>query len=386
MRVKPWIYSCVKQSLTAFSILCFTCQVFNVYKCFQLKVSSGAFRYLSDDWKSSSNFASNSSVEKTWNEEHTVISLKDRLLLLGKPRNTTFIDNQKTVYIEGKLRKLPIWQHFLRYKKFEPQEDEFGETTEDYYFLVVVLQVRLYAYDKAKWSINELKQWFHYLLLAGVEHILICDHYASKDEMFKNHIKKYIDYQLVTYVEWSGVRNPMASQTKCYQRFIRRFKKYHLWHMAIDIDEYPFSPTDGQENFLVRYLQNVSEEISELSMDNYLMLGRGKRSENLVIKRITRMTKKPANYLSKPIYRPASVLSAAVHHNHLKHGLSRNAGNTLKMLHYWGGRDQHWGPDTAKTLNITEEMHLMSKFWASKLENSLLTFDEKSALSNSTGP
>ena len=55
-------------------------------------------------------------------------------------------------------------------------------------------------------------------------------------------------------------------------------------------------------------------------------------------------------------------------------------------MHYWGGRDQEWGEDTAKTINITKEMNLMRDVWADKIENSLLTFGENNALSNFTGP
>ena len=85
--------------------------------------------------------------------------------------------------------------------------------------------------------------------------------------------------------------------------------------------------------------------------------------------------------------RPEKLAAAAVHHNHIAKGKRIDAEHhKLKMLHYWGGRDQNWGPDTEKTLNITDEMNLMKNVWADKIENSLLTFGEISALSNLTGP
>jgi len=73
--------------------------------------------------------------------------------------------------------------------------------------------------------------------------------------------------------------------------------------MAIDIDEYPFSPNETRENFLVHYLRNISAHVSEISMPNYLMLGRGDRGRQTVIERINRMTPRASNDLVKPIYR-----------------------------------------------------------------------------------
>lgn len=349
--------------------------MFNVYKILN--------NYLIDNFYKMNNISCSGRPLKCYDlgeiihfEDVTEVPLMERLAKLNKPKNITYAESDKVI-INNKSYSIPLWQYFL----FQ------NSVRSDDFYLVTVLQVRLYSYDKAKWSINELKQWFHYLFLAGVEHILICDHFMFDHEKFENEIQKYVKLGLVSYFPWNFIRNPMLSQIKCYNHFIKKFKNYHAWHMAIDIDEYPFSLDDCKENFLVRFLQKIPEDISEVSMSNYLMLGSGDRSQNMVIRRINRMTKDPANALSKPIYRPKNVRSAAVHHNHLSRGRQWEAPHDkLRMLHYWGARVQDWGPDTNKTLDITTIMNEMLKCWGPQLEVSLLTFNESSALTHLTGP
>lgn len=111
-----------------------------------------------------------------------------------------------------------------------------------------------------------MKQWIHFLLLAGVEHIYICDHYDQANERLYEGLLRYIDAGLVTYIAWNGIsRNAMWAQIRCYQRLVKRYKRRHKWQIAIDMDEYPFAPSDLKENFLVRYLERLSEDVSEVS-------------------------------------------------------------------------------------------------------------------------
>ena len=259
------------------------------------------------------------------------------------------------------------------------------------YFLVELLQVRIYAHDKAKWSIRELKQWMHFLFLAGVEHIYLCDHYQIRSESIHEPLKKYIDLKLVTYIPWKTIAHPMTAQVECYQYIIDKFGNQTRYQMAIDMDEYPFSPIDLGEGFLPRYLKNISSHgyghrISEISMNNYLMLGQGDRTKDMVISRINRMTPKPANHLVKPIFKPDRV-RAGLHHNYLRRGIAIYANDSqLRMLHYWGARLQDWGPDSSHVINMTVEMNTMREGWSARVKRSLRTFGETDAFSTTSGP
>ena len=136
-------------------------------------------------------------------------------------------------------------------------------------FICITLQVRIYSEDEAHWTLRELKQWLHYMLLAGVEHFYICDHFANDSERLDGSLRRYIDAGLVTYIEWdqrsaAGSGSPLTAQTRCYQRLVRRYRRQHRWQIAVDIDEYPFSPSDTRVNFLARYLDQVPDDVSEV--------------------------------------------------------------------------------------------------------------------------
>lgn len=131
------------------------------------------------------------------------------------------------------------------------------------------LQVRIYDEDEARWTVRELKQWLHYMLLAGVEHFYVCDHYANESERLDGALSRYIDAGLVTYMPWgrnsaAGSGSPLRAQIRCYQRLVTRYRRRHRWQIAVDVDEYPFSPNDTRENFLARYLDHVPDDVSEV--------------------------------------------------------------------------------------------------------------------------
>ena len=132
---------------------------------------------------------------------------------------------------------------------------------------VVWLQVRIYSEDEARFTVRELKQWLHYMLLAGVEHFYVCDHYAAESERLDGALSRYIAAGLVTYIPWghrSAGRTPLTAQTRCYRRLVTLYRRRHRWQIAVDVDEYPFSPNDTRENFIARYLDQVPDDVSEV--------------------------------------------------------------------------------------------------------------------------
>lgn len=242
-------------------------------------------------------------------------------------------------------------------------EDNKNQAT---YYLSALLLVRIYSEDKANLQTRELRQWLRYLFYAGVHHVYVYDAYVKPSERQEELLADYIQIGLVSYIDWSS-HNPytmQGTQVKAYQHAIDNYKITSDWHIAIDIDEYPFSPSDFNPGFLTRFVQELSASdpsVSEITMQNYLFLGDPDKEKMWLIERIERRTPHPANNLVKPIYRPQKV-SANLHHNNLKSGRSVNADDSkLRMQHYWGARLQNWGPDTAESLKLTEPCALMSK-------------------------
>ena len=236
------------------------------------------------------------------------------------------------------------------------------------FFLTAVLLVRIYYKDLAKLTTREMRQWLYYLRYAGFEHVYIYDAYVLKNESQALALKSLIDEGFVTYVDWSHRAYPYSidgTQTAAYQDCIERFGHETVWQSAIDIDEYPFSPTDQQPMFVQRAVKQFSEKVpqaSELTMQNFLFLGKplDDSKHPLLIDRIWRRTHGPANPLVKPIYKPAHVSRAIVHHNSLKQGTSINFPvDLLRLNHYWGARLQNWGEDTPEIIAKTQPDRLM---------------------------
>lgn len=269
-----------------------------------------------------------------------------------------------------------------------PKWQNVSSHVKEIYNLAEVLQVRVYEDDKAKWTTAELKQWMHYLFWAGVDHILVCDHYKYEHEKLDKPLIEYIKQGLVTYFPWghSSISHAMKAQVACYQLMIDKYKDRCKWQMAIDMDEFPYKPDDTTEGFLVRYLASQDDKVSELSMHNFLLLGQGDRKKNMTFERINRITPQPANNLDKPIYKPGRV-SANLHHNIISKGITHEVPNDeLKMLHYWGARMQDWGPDTPELFKKTVEFNSVRDTMAPRIRKSLLCYGEFDAFSSKTGP
>ena len=227
------------------------------------------------------------------------------------------------------------------------------------FFLTAIVLLRIYDSDKAKLTTREFKQWLEYVRYAGVEHVYVYDAYVANTESQRGILSRFFQDNFITYVDWH-VHNPytiQGTQVASYQHCIDNYGHEHTWQAAIDIDEYPFSPHDTEPGFLTRFVKQFSEKnphVSEITMQNYLFLGKPQERE-LLFERIWRRTKGPANPLVKPIYKPVNV-RAQVHHNYLKIGHSMNApDHELRLNHYWGARLQNWGEDTPEIIAKTQE-------------------------------
>lgn len=229
------------------------------------------------------------------------------------------------------------------------------------YFLTVVVNIRIYETDKAKLTSKELLAWLLYLRYIGVEHVYLYDAWLYQNESQLSTLQTFLDEGYITYTDWHA-HNPYKTKTTmvaAYQDCIDRQKHETKWQAAIDIDEFPFSPTDTAPGFLYRFVERFSErnpKASEITMQNYLYLGKPLDKE-LMIERLLRRTPKPSNPLVKPIYQPSNV-HANVHHNRLITGKTMKASvQELRMNHYWGARLQDWGEDTPEILGKTEPDH-----------------------------
>ncbi|KAI6657584.1 hypothetical protein LOD99_327 [Oopsacas minuta] len=225
------------------------------------------------------------------------------------------------------------------------------------YYLTAVIFVRIYEHDKSNITARDLLQWIRYYLYIGVEHFYIYDNYVVEEECQRDYLYEYIQAGFVSYFDWHD-RNPytMEIQRAAYQEVINKFKHDTVWQMALDVDEYPYSPIDKDPGFLTRFIskfEQLNPGITEITLSNYLVLGEPDIEKDWFIERIFRETKKEANNLVKPIYRPKYV-RARLHRNIVLSGYSVKANeDEIRFKHYWSARLQNWGPDTEEVLELT---------------------------------
>ena len=179
----------------------------------------------------------------------------------------------------------PKWQQNLS----DSSDNKYNLHGKQKLFLAAAFRVRIYKEDKAKWTIRELKQWFHYMFWAGVEHIFLCDHFMTESEILKNQLQLYIKSNVLTYIPWNVGRHTLQNQVQCYQKIIDEYGKFTTWQIAVDMDEFPYVHNDTNEGFLARYLHQFDENIAEISMPNFVLLGQGDRTRNMTIDRIDRI-------------------------------------------------------------------------------------------------
>ena len=156
-------------------------------------------------------------------------------------------------------------------------------------------------------------------------------------------------------------------KTDGYQDCLDRFGSESTWQVAIDIDDYPFSPADTEpcrlsSSICEKLCRKKSRSLRDLHA-KFLFLGKpiSKNERELLFERLWRRDPGTSNRLVKPIYKPCNV-KAAIHHNRILRGKSRNAPvDELRMNHYWGAWLQNWGDDTPEILARTIEDRSMEK-------------------------
>lgn len=278
-------------------------------------------------------------------------SERDRYIVdvIEEPANPSLHRGHSDAGFHSKIRNASTPQTCLEWGERAPKPP---------YFLTAVLLVRIYEKDKAKLTTKELKMWLQYLRYAGVEHVYVYDAWVYLEESQLSALNDFIEDGYVTYTDWH-IHNPYSvsgTQVASYQDCINNYADENQWQAAIDIDEYPYSPKDTAAGFLYRYIKDFSDyhpQISEITMQNYLYLGKPLNKE-LMIERLFRRTHQPANPLVKPIYKPSCV-RAQVHHNMVQKGRTMVAPvEELRMNHYWGARLQNWGEDTPEIFGKTE--------------------------------
>lgn len=242
-------------------------------------------------------------------------------------------------------------------------------------FLTAVVIFRSYAKDPAKLTSRELKQWILFMFYAGVDHVFVYHAYHPEETQgeekteVKEILGEWIKGGYVSYYDWSKTWKLMpfgaSQQVPAYTHCIETFRNQMEWQVAVDMDEYPFSETDVEPDFLRRAVSQVAvskPSIAEIAMQNYLMVGAPLSGDNpngledWLAARHQRLccfidnVWQPGTHLVKPIYRLSKLKQAGLHHNSVDGGVFQWNKDQVRQSHFWGGRLDKWANYTSERI------------------------------------
>jgi len=223
------------------------------------------------------------------------------------------------------------------------------------YALAAILMIRLHGDDPSQLTFAELTQWLQYINYAGVDHVVLYDAYSPKhaaEEMLQANVS---NWPFITYVDWpaSETLSAMDRQVAAYEHARTHYADTARWHIAMDIDEYPFAPADTEELFLRRAVERIASRtpgVGEISLQNYLVVGIPAitPAPKWLLRRHPRVALTPVSNLVTPIYKPRMLARAALYNNVLLPDTIRVAPPSTELFtaHVWGQRVDKMGDVT----------------------------------------
>lgn len=241
-------------------------------------------------------------------------------------------------------------------------------------YLTAVVCNRVFPEDMFNITAYECKQWIEYLLFAGVQHIYWYDTAHSDAESQALYLQKYVDKGLLTYQRFHHLfpgtmhKGYYFEQDRTYAHFIETYGDGVVWTVDVDVDEYPFMPSDTKRSFLRRFVENFEKsnpDVTQILMPNLFFVGepKGDLENGWVIERYQRrkLIAETSGIGSRARQKLIFQLKHTKNGSFLftPHEFAMAFGDTratelktLRINHYWGPRVSNFQPDTAEVLNL----------------------------------
>jgi hypothetical protein len=169
--------------------------------------------------------------------------------------------------------------------------------------LSAVLLFRLFQKDELNFTSEDLYHWLDYMRYAGVEHFYLYDNCQSSEECLTD-LTKYPD---ITYTLWQ-IADYEQAQTPAYNHHLQTHHPQAMYEILLDMDEYPFMPSNLERNFLRNYaLQRQAKQVLFRS----IFFGGPPANNTSDDWRVLRYTRRRARAetegRTKPLYQPKEV-------------------------------------------------------------------------------
>mmetsp|Transcript_317 Transcript_317/g.447 ORF Transcript_317/g.447 Transcript_317/m.447 type:complete len:300 (+) Transcript_317:121-1020(+) len=167
--------------------------------------------------------------------------------------------------------------------------------------LSAVLLFRLFHGDSLRFTVNDLHHWLDYMRFAGIDHFYLYDNCHSDEECIPD-LGRLPD---ATYIKWQ-IKDYKEAQTPAYNHHLQAHHPQASYEIILDMDEYPFIPSNTKTNFLKHYaLQNGKRQVL---LRTVFFGGPPSSSERWrVLRYFLRRPKAEEEGRTKPLYQPPEV-------------------------------------------------------------------------------
>jgi hypothetical protein len=219
--------------------------------------------------------------------------------------------------------------------------------------LHAAIMIRIWPGDAYGMTANHLTQWIMYMRYAGVLLFRVYDNCIVESECLS--LTSEVDGVTIEYIRWPSDGTYATAQISMLEDSLRRSyndeqqlkKTGNVWVLHLDVDEYPFMPSDMKCGFLLRAINNVTTTTDQLVMRTIFFGGQAipemqvGPTEPLITKYIYRLLyAESRNQRTKYMARASATIN--VQHYNIVHDLSVSSQyadpTVLRVNHYWGPR------------------------------------------------
>ena len=207
--------------------------------------------------------------------------------------------------------------------------------------LAAVLVFRFFSGDTLRFGDADLTQWMQYMRYAGVDHFYLYDNCHTPEECRPHANSSEVTYVRHPFSYMTGPTTP-GGQIRAYAHFCNAFARRHTHAIFVDLDEYPFAPSDGARGFLSRAAP-LSPRPAQTLLRSWFLTGPAETNRSARALRYLHRSAQaePAPARTKPIVRLDAMRCEEVRNVHsfpVWGPTSVADPDTLHIRHYWAGR------------------------------------------------
>jgi len=133
----------------------------------------------------------------------------------------------------------------------------------DDFMIMACAMFRIWDGDSFRMTNYHLKDWIEYMAWAGVNHFRLYNNEYTQNKSIQDELSRSSFSLSFDFLHWPSPYNYASSQRNAIadcmtHALLLQNPKKNVWVISCDIDEYPFSPSDPNPNFLRRIIDDAT--------------------------------------------------------------------------------------------------------------------------------